>query len=169
MHLLRILRLQYSTECICAAIGDVSTLQSTIYCKPGAKCSAQPQAYAMWTVVPDIYNVFTALHIQTSIYNSTHLRCYRRYLDNSMLVILQTWCLLERASSSLRYLNCGPAQIQCNYSSASSGPKIQLNLSVLLLEISREFNARYTVILVPNTVHILQITQCELWSRTYTM
>jgi hypothetical protein len=28
---------------------------------------------------------------------------------------------------------------------------------------------RYTANLVPNTAHILQLTVCELWSRTYTM
>jgi hypothetical protein len=59
--------------------------------------------------------------------------------------------------------------MQCNYSSAYSGHNIQLNVSVLPLEISRPFNAHYTAILVPNTAHILQIALCELWSRTYTM
>jgi hypothetical protein len=66
---------------------------------------------------------------------------------------------------------CDPwsRDMQCNYSSAYSGLNIQLNVSVLPLEISRPFNAHYTAILVPNTAHILQITLCELWSRTYTM
>jgi hypothetical protein len=35
------------------------------------------------------------------------------------------------------------------------------------LEIPRQFNARYTANLVPNTTHIVQFTLCELWSRTY--
>jgi hypothetical protein len=34
---LRIFRLQYSTESICAAIGDISTIQCLLYCKIDAK------------------------------------------------------------------------------------------------------------------------------------
>jgi hypothetical protein len=86
-----------------------------------------------------------------------------------MSVILQTWCQLQRTSSSFRYANCGPGHIQCIYSSAYSDFNIHLNVSALLLEISRQFNARYTANLVPNTAHILQFTLCELWSRTYTI
>jgi hypothetical protein len=36
------------------------------------------------------------------------------------------------------------------------------------LEISPQFNARYTANVVPNTAHIIQFTQCVLWPRTYT-
>jgi hypothetical protein len=43
-------------------------------------------------VVPVICNVLTAPHIQDSIYSWTNLRHYWRYIDNSMCVILQTWC-----------------------------------------------------------------------------
>jgi hypothetical protein len=44
---LRIFRPQYSTERICAAIGDITTIQCALYCKLGAKCSAHPPVYAM--------------------------------------------------------------------------------------------------------------------------
>jgi hypothetical protein len=67
----------------------------------------------MWTVVPAIYNAFTAPHIQ----------CFN----------------------------------------------IQVNVSALQLQISRQLNACYTINLVPNTAHILRFTLYELWSRTYTM
>jgi hypothetical protein len=43
-----------------------------------------------------------------------------------------------------------------------------MKVSGLLLEISGQFNARYTANIVPNTAHILQFTPRELWSRTYT-
>jgi hypothetical protein len=76
---------------------------------------------------------------------------------------------IQRTSSSLRFVNCGSGHIQCNYSYAYSGFNIQLNVSLPLLEISSQFNEHYTANLVPNTAHILQFTQCELWSRTYTM
>jgi hypothetical protein len=46
---------------------------------------------------------------------------------------------------------------------------IQLYVSALQLQISRQFNARYTAITVPNKPHILQFAQCELWSRPYTI
>jgi hypothetical protein len=170
MHLQHgIFRLQYSTERICAAIGDISTMPSSIYCKPGAKCSAPPPVNAMWTVVPYIYKAFTAPNIQDSIYNSTYLPCYRRYLDNSMLVILQTWCQRDGTSSTIRHANCGPGHIECNYSTAYSGFSIQQNVSALLLEIYWPFNARYTANVLPNTAHIVKFTLCKLCSRTYTI
>jgi hypothetical protein len=103
---------QYSTESTCAAIGDMSTIQCALYCKLGAKYSAQPPV--------------------------------------------------------LRYLSCGPGHIQCTYSSTYSGFHIQLNVSALLLKISRQFNARYAANLLQNTAHILQFMLCELWSWIYT-
>jgi hypothetical protein len=93
------------------------------------------------------------------------MHCYSRYLDNSMPVILQQWRQIQRTSSSLRHLNCGPGHIQCSFSSECSGFNIQLNVTELLFEISRQFNARYNANLLPNTAHVLQFTVCELRSR----
>jgi hypothetical protein len=166
---LRIFRLQYSTERICAAIGAISTIQCSSYCKRGAKYSAHPPVYAVWTVVPDIYSVITAPSIQASIFNWTYLRCYSRYIDNSMWVMLQPWCQMLRTSSSWRYLYGGPGHIKWIYSSTYSGFNIQLTVSALPLEIYRQYNVRYTVYMVPNTAHIRQFTLSVLWSRTYTM
>jgi hypothetical protein len=221
----RIFRLQYSTERICAAIGGISTTQWALHLKFGAKYSAHPPVHAMWTIVADIYNVFTAPHIEASIFNVTYLRCYWWYLDHSMSSILQSrcqiqrtsprlryvycgpdisnittvphiqdsifnwtylrcyciyadisvrvelqiWCQIQRTTSGSCYVNCVPRHLQCIYSSAYSGFNIQLNVSALLFEISRQFNARYTARLVPNIAHVLQFTLCVLWSRPYTM
>jgi hypothetical protein len=123
----------------------------------------------MWTVVPSIYKVLTAPHIYASIFSCRQLTCYWCYLDNSMRLILHSWCQIQRTSSSLRYVTCGPGNMQCNYSYVYSGFNVQVNVSALLLETSRQFNERYTANLVPNTAHILQFTLCELWSRPYTM
>jgi hypothetical protein len=65
---LRIFRPQYSAERICAAIGDITTIQCALYFKLGAICRAHPPVYASWNVVQVIYNVITARHIQASIY-----------------------------------------------------------------------------------------------------
>jgi hypothetical protein len=170
MHLqLHIFRLQYSFERIWAAIGNISTIQCSLYCKLGAKYSAHPPVYTMWTVVPAIYKVLTAPHIYASIFSCRQHTCYWCYLDNSMRLILHSWCQIQRPSSSLRYVSCGPGHMQCNYSYVYSGFNVQVNVSALLLETSRQFNERYTANLVPNTAHILQFTLCELWSRPYTM
>jgi hypothetical protein len=123
----------------------------------------------MWPVVPHIYNVFRARHIQSWIFDWTYLRCYWRYLDNSLSVILQSRCQIQRTSSWLRYLNCGRGYIRCSYSSTYSIFNIQLNVSSPLLEIYQQLNVRYSANLVPNTAHILRFTLCELWSRTYTI
>jgi hypothetical protein len=82
-----------------------------------------------------------------------------------MRVILQILCQIERTSSGLRCVNSGPGHIQCSYCTEYSGFNNQLNVSALLLEIPRQFNARYTANLEPNTAHNLQLTQCELCSR----
>jgi hypothetical protein len=59
-----------------------------------------------------------------------------------MRVILQTLSQIQRISSRLRYVNCGPGHIQCIYSTAYSDFNVHLNVSALLLEISRQFNSR---------------------------
>jgi hypothetical protein len=110
---LLIVRPQYSTERICAAIGNIPTLRCALYCKFGVKCSEYTPVYAVW--------------------------------------------------------NCGLGHIQCSYSSAYSGFIIQLNVSALLLELSRQYNERYTAIVVPNTAHVYRFSLCQLLSRTYTM
>jgi hypothetical protein len=166
---LHIFRIHYSTERSCAAIGDISTVQCALHCKLSAKYSAQPPVYAIWTVVPSIYNVFTAPHSQASIVSWTYLRRYWRHVENSMCLILQTWYQIQRTSSTLHYLNCGAWHIHCKYSSAYSVFNIQLNVSALLLEIFRHFDAHYTANWVPNIEHNNQFTLCELCSRTYTM
>jgi hypothetical protein len=79
-----------------------------------------------------------------------------------MCVILQTWCQIQRTSSSLRHLNCGPGHIQCNYSSTYSGFNIQQNVAPLLLQIYPQLNERYTANIEPNITHIPQFTLCEL-------
>jgi hypothetical protein len=122
----RIFRLQYSCERICAAIGNISTIQCSLYCKLGAKYSAHPTVYAMRPVVAAIYKVFTAPHIQSWIFDWTYVRCCLRYTDICMRVILQIWCQIQNTSSGLRYVNCGTDYIQSIFSTAYLGFNIQL-------------------------------------------
>jgi hypothetical protein len=166
---LRIFRIQYSAEHIPNAIGDISKIQCALYCKHGTKYSAHPTDCAMWTVVPAIYNELTAPHIQASILNWTYVRRYLRYIANSMRLILQTWSQIQRTSSTLLNVDCGPGHMQCDYSPSFSVINIQLNVSPPLFEVCRQFTERYTANLVPYIAHTLQFTLCELWSRTYTM
>jgi hypothetical protein len=126
----------------------MSTIQRALYCNLCAKYSLYSLDYAMWTVFPDIYNVFTAPHIQASIFNWKCLYCCQRYVDNSVSLILQTWCQIKRTTSSLRNVVCGPGHIKCIYSSTYSGFNIQLNVSPPLLEIYRQFSVRYTANMV---------------------
>jgi hypothetical protein len=144
----RILSLQYSTATSCPAIVHITTIRCALYCKFGDKYSAHPTVYAMLTVVPAIYNEMTTPHIESSIFNCNFLRCHWRYADIWMRVILQSWCLIQSMFSGLRYVNCGPGHIQCNYSYVYSGFNIQVHQSALLLEISRYFDARCNANLV---------------------
>jgi hypothetical protein len=61
-------------------------------------------------------------------------------------------------------VHCGPGHIQSIYSSAYLDLNIQLKVGPLLLEVSRQFNERYTASLVPIIAHILQLSLCALWS-----
>jgi hypothetical protein len=127
MHLqLHIFRIQYSFERICPAIVHISTIQCALYCKLGDNYIARPPAFSMWTVVPHTYKIFTAPHIYASIFSCRYLRCYYRHHDNSIRVIQQTWCQIQRTSSSFRYVICGPGYIQSTYSSAYLVLNIQL-------------------------------------------
>jgi hypothetical protein len=123
----------------------------------------------MWTVVPAIYKVLTAPHIYASIFSCRQLTCYWCYLDNLMRLILHSWCQIQRTSSNLCYVNCGPGHIQSAYSSAYLGFNIQLKVAPLLFEVSRRINERITAKLVTTTAQILQLSLCDQWSRTYTM
>jgi hypothetical protein len=145
------------------------TIQLSLYRKLCAKYSAHTPVYTIWTVVPAIYCVITAPHIQASIFNCAYLRWYWICVDNWMRLILQALCQIQRISSRLRYVNCSPGHIQCNNSSTYSGFNIQLRVSALILDMCRQFDAPYTANIVPNTAHILQITLCELWSQAYTV
>jgi hypothetical protein len=150
---------------MCDAIADITSIQCALYCKLDAKYSPHPPVYTMWTVVPAIYKVFKAPHSQATIFNCTYLRCNWEYSDTSTPVTLLTWCQVQRTSSGLRYVNYGPGHIQCIYSSIYSDFNIHLNVSALLLYISRQFSARYTANLLPNTPHTLQFMLCDLCSR----
>jgi hypothetical protein len=47
----------------------------------------------------------------------------------SMRVILQTCCQIQRTSSGLRYVTCGPGHIQGIFSTAYLGFNIQLKVA----------------------------------------
>jgi hypothetical protein len=104
-----IFRLQYSTERICAAIGDISTIQCASYSKRCAKYSAYPSDYAIWIVVPAIHSVISALHIQASIFNWTYLRRYWTHVDNTTSIMLQTWCQYSAQPSAYGMWTVDPA------------------------------------------------------------
>jgi hypothetical protein len=114
--------------------------------------SAHPPVYAIWTVVPELYNVLTIPHIQAPIFNWTYLRCHWTYIENSMRLIQQALCQIQRISFRLRYVKCGPGHIQCNFRSTHSGFNIQMNVSTLILEICRQFIASCSTIFVPNAI-----------------
>jgi hypothetical protein len=79
-----------------------------------------------------------------------------------MRLILQTLCQVQRTSSRLHYLNGGPSHILSYYSSTYSGFNIQLNVTLLLLEICRQYRERYTATLLPiqRTAFSLRSANC---------
>jgi hypothetical protein len=81
-------------------------------------------------------------------------------------VILHICSQIQPKCSSLRYVIPDPSKIQYICSSSYAGFNIQLNVSLLLLVICRQFNTGYTLYLLPNTVHISRFVLHPLWSRS---
>jgi hypothetical protein len=115
---LRMFMLQYSAAGICGAIVAITSIQCALYCILGSRYRAHRAVYTVWSVVPAIYKVFTAPLTEASIFSSRYHRCYCRYHINSMRVILQSWCQLQRTCFILRYMICSSGQIQSIYRSA---------------------------------------------------
>jgi hypothetical protein len=131
-------RLQYSIECICAAIGRLSTNCCVLYSTFAVKYRAQYQVYAMPSLVPVKSNIVTFINIHSSIFNLPYLRRYWWSIDNSMRVILHLCSQIQPISARLRYVKSGPRQIQNNYSSSNAGINIQMNVSPLRLVLYRQ-------------------------------
>jgi hypothetical protein len=132
--------------------------------------TARTLRFTLYELSSRTYTMHLQLHIfSASIFNWTYLRCNCRYHDNSMHVILQTWCQIQRTSSSFRYVNSNPGHIQSIYSSAYICFNIRWNVSALLLAIVGHFGARYTANWEPNIAYIIRFSLCGLWSRTYSM
>jgi hypothetical protein len=123
----------------------------------------------MCTVAPPIYKVLTAPHSQSTIFNWIYLRCYWRYVNNSMRLMLQTWCQIQRTTSSFAlselwsrtytmYLQLHifriPYSAECIFA--------------VIGDISTTQCALYCK-LGANTAHNLRFALSELWSHTYTM
>jgi hypothetical protein len=123
---LRMFMLQYSAAGICGAIVAITSIQCALYCILGSRYRAHRAVYTVWSVVPAIYKVFTAPHVYASIFCCRYLRCYCSYHINSMRVILQSWCQLQRTCFILRYMICSSGQIQSIYRSAYLSFNIQL-------------------------------------------
>jgi hypothetical protein len=99
--------------------------------------------------------IYSSIYSDFNIHlNVSALLC--TYLGNLMRVILHSWCQIQRTSSCLRYVTCGPGHIQSIFHTAYLGFNIQLNVAPRHFEVSERFNGRYTANLVPNTAHTLR-------------
>jgi hypothetical protein len=81
-----------------------------------------------------------------------------------MRAILHICCQMQPGYCRLRYLSIGPSQIQYNYSTSYAGFNILFYVTPLLLVMYRVIDQRYTTHLLPNTVHHIRFTLCQLWS-----
>jgi hypothetical protein len=109
-------------------------------------------------------STYSGFNIQLNV-SALQLEICRQFSERYTATLVT----IQRTTSSLRNVNCGPGHVQCHYSSTYLGYNSQLNVSRSLLAICQEFNAPYTANMVPNTAQILHFTLSELWSRTYTL
>jgi hypothetical protein len=105
-------------------------------------------------------SAYSGFNIQQNV-TPLVLEIYRQFNVRYTVNVVPIQC----TTSSLLNVDSGPGHIQCIYSSTYSGINIHLTVSVLLLEIYRQFNARYPAMFASSAAHIHQLTLCELWSR----
>jgi hypothetical protein len=86
------------------------------------------------------------------------------YLDNSMCVIIHSWCRIHRTSLGLVYINTGPCQVIWFYCCSYKGICIQLNVSSSIFRILSQCDVRYNPLLVPYTLHVTRISLYKHWS-----
>jgi hypothetical protein len=84
-----------------------------------------------------------------------------------MRVMLHICWQIQLTCSSLHYVNSGRGQIQSYCSTAHSVLNIQLSVSQFLFLMSRQFDARYTPHLLPNTGPISRSSPRDVigWGR----
>jgi hypothetical protein len=91
------------------------------------------------------------------------------YLDNSMCVIIHSWCRIHRTSLGLVYINTGPCQVIWFYCCSYKGICIQLNVSSSIFRILSQCDVRYNPLLVPYTLHVTHVSPYKHWSLSWHM
>jgi hypothetical protein len=102
---------------------------------------------------------YTGIRIQLNISPSLFA-----YLDNSMCVIIPSWCRKHRTSPRLVYIYTGPCHAICSYCCSYTGIRIQHNVSQSLFDISRQFDVPYNPQLVTHTPHVTRLSLYENWT-----
>jgi hypothetical protein len=87
---------------------------------------------------------YTGIRIQLNVSPSLFA-----YLDNSMCIIIPSWCRKHRRSPLLVYIYTGPCHVIRFYCCSYTGISNQHNVSPSLFDISRQFAVRYNPLLVP--------------------
>ena len=95
-----------------------------------------------------------------------YLRFYCTYGDKAMPVTLHIRCHVHRTSAGLYHVNSGLCQTKRNCCFTYSWLIIQITVSPFALQICRRFDARYTPLLLPNTLHIIWFELCNVWAQT---
>jgi hypothetical protein len=86
------------------------------------------------------------------------------YLDNSMCVIIHSWCRIHHTSPRLVYIYTGPCHAICSYSCSYTGISNQHNVCPSLFDISRQFDVHCNPFLVPYTLHVTRMSPYKHWS-----
>jgi hypothetical protein len=72
---------------------------------------------------------FTVHHMQVQVFSLPYLRRYFTYLDNSICVIIPSWCRIHCISLRLFYMNSRPCHIIWFYRCSYTCIRIQFNVS----------------------------------------
>jgi hypothetical protein len=86
------------------------------------------------------------------------------FLDNSMCVIIPSWCRIHCTSLGLVHINTGPRHGIWFYCCRYTGICNQHNVSPSQFDISRQFDVGYNPLLMPYTLHVTRISLYKHWS-----
>jgi hypothetical protein len=85
------------------------------------------------------------------------------YLDNSMCVIIHSWCCIHCTSLGLVHINTGPCHVIWFYCCSYTAITNQHNISPTQFDISMQFDVSYNPLLVLYTLHVTRFRPYKHW------
>jgi hypothetical protein len=87
-------------------------------------------------------------------------------IENSMCIIIPSWCRIHRISLGIVYITTRPRHITRFYHCSYTGINILHNVSQSLFDISRQLDVCYNPLLVQYTQRVTRISLYKHWTQS---